>query len=85
MAANRNIPWRGAQESRRVGERRPHHNSMHLNLLDDLLLSVIKEPIVDPLPDELQGRLRTKGVLGWHVEVIHKGQQLLPSNWNIDT
>ena len=58
---------------------------LYLDIFDNLFLPVIPEAIVNPLPDEFQGRLRTKCVLCWHVQVVHERQQLFPSNWNIHT
>ena len=57
----------------------------YLDILDNLFLSVVPEAIVNPLSDELQWRLRSKCVLGGHVEIIHESEQLLASNWNIHT
>ena len=59
--------------------------STDLDVLDGLFQSVIPEPIVDPLPDQLQGRLGPEGVLGGHVEVIHECQQHLTTNRDIHT
>ncbi len=57
----------------------------YLDLLYCLFLPVIPEAVVYPLLDELQRRLRPKRVLGWHVEVVHEGQQLPAPNGNIHT
>ena len=43
------------------------------DVLDDLLGPVVPKTIVDPQLHELQWRLRAERILGWHVEVVHKG------------
>lgn len=54
-------------------------------MLYSLFLPVVPEVVVDPLFDELQWRLRAECVFGRHVEVVHERQELLASNWNINT
>eukprot|EP00960_Hanusia_phi_P047137 758242-Hanusia_phi.AAC.8 len=50
-----------------------------LDVLDALLLAVVPEAIVEPVAEELEGRLRTEGVLGRHVEVVDEQDHLLAS------
>ena len=57
----------------------------YLDIFHCLSLPIIPEAIVDPLADELQGRLGAKRVLSRHVQIIHEGKQLLPSNRHIHT
>lgn len=55
----------------------------NLDIFNGLLRPIIPEAIVQPQSDELKRRLRAKGVLGRHVEVIHEGHHLLSPNWHI--
>ena len=57
----------------------------HLDMFDSLFLPVVPEVVVNPLSNEFQWGLGPKRVLGGHVEVIHKGKELLPTNWDIHT
>lgn len=59
--------------------------STNLDVLDCLFESVIPEAIVQPESDELQRGLGTKRVFSRHVEVIHKVNQLLAANRNINS
>lgn len=53
----------------------------HLYKFYGLFLAVIPEAVVDPEAQQLQRWLRAKKVMGWHVEVIQKAQQALPTCW----
>ena len=57
----------------------------HPDLFHDLFLSVIPEPIVNPMSYQLQWGLGAKCILGWHVQVIQKCQQLLATKRDINT
>lgn len=61
---------------------RPRPNVLsHLNKFYALFLAVIPEAVVDPEAQQLQRWLRAKKVVGWHVEVIQKAHQALPTCW----
>ena len=57
----------------------------HPDLFHNLFLSVIPEPIVNPMSYQLQWGLGAKCILGWHVQVIQKCQQLLATKRDINT
>ena len=56
-----------------------------LDVLDSLFESIVPEAIIQPQSDELQRGLGTKCVLGGHVEIIHEINQLLATDWYINT
>ena len=58
----------------------PTYVHVYLDMLGGLFRPIIPKPIVEPLPNQLQRRLRAKGVFGRHVEVVHEGEELLPPN-----
>ena len=54
-----------------------------LDVFLGLLLPVVPEAVVQPELHQLQGWLGAERVLGRHVEVVHEGQQLLPSDRDV--
>ncbi len=59
--------------------------SIYLDLLDSLFEPVVPEAIINPLSNKLERRLRTKRILGWHVQIIQECEQLLATNRHVHT
>ena len=49
------------------------------------VLLVVPVPVVDPLPEQLDGRLGPVDLLGWHVQIVHEHDAPLPHRRAIHT
>lgn len=57
----------------------------YTNILDGLLQTIIPKAVVNPEANQLQGRLGPKGVLGWHINIIHECDHAFAPKRHVDT